>query len=225
MSGLEQGSRQSYRKTGSTPVSLRSRWAMSWLSGRWSTKRTTPWDEIDAFVNGAANTDRGSILDTTPEMWDAIMDVNAKGAFFALQSVAQLAVEGGSSGLGRQHPVGRRTLRAAVSGALCGVEGGADEHHEELRTSACAAPDPRERHQCRLDGHARRRCDSAQVARRRRRLACNGPKPGCRSGCWSSPTMWQGSRVILLGSASGVITGSIIDFDQQVVGAYPDTNE
>jgi hypothetical protein len=34
---------------------------------------------------------------------------------------------------------------------------------------------------------------------------------------------WQTS--FLLGPVSGVVTGSIIDFDQQVVGAYPDTNE
>ena len=47
---------------------------------------------LTALVNAAAATDRGSILDTSPEVWDALMDVNAKGPFFAIQRFAQRAV-------------------------------------------------------------------------------------------------------------------------------------
>jgi len=49
--------------------------------------------QITALVNAAGNTERGTILDTTPEHWDRINNANAKGPFFALQRFAQLAVQ------------------------------------------------------------------------------------------------------------------------------------
>ena len=49
---------------------------------------------LTALVNSAAATDRGSILDTTPERFDHIFAVNTRGAFFALQRFAQLAIAG-----------------------------------------------------------------------------------------------------------------------------------
>ena len=53
---------------------------------------------VTALVNCAANTDRGSILDTTPDQWDAIMNPNAKGAFFALQAFARHCIDAGHGG-------------------------------------------------------------------------------------------------------------------------------
>ena len=53
---------------------------------------------VNALVNCAANTDRGSVLDTTPAQWDAIMDPNAKGPFFALQSFANHCIAAGHPG-------------------------------------------------------------------------------------------------------------------------------
>ena len=45
---------------------------------------------VNALVNCAANTERGTILDTTPDHYDAIMTVNAKAPFFALQAFANV---------------------------------------------------------------------------------------------------------------------------------------
>ena len=42
---------------------------------------------VNALVNAAAVTDRGSVLDTTPELWDRIMTVNVRSPFFAIQRV------------------------------------------------------------------------------------------------------------------------------------------
>jgi NAD(P)-dependent dehydrogenase (short-subunit alcohol dehydrogenase family) len=44
---------------------------------------------IDVLVNNAGVTRRAYIMDLTPEDWDRIMGVNAKGAFFCLQRVAR----------------------------------------------------------------------------------------------------------------------------------------
>jgi NAD(P)-dependent dehydrogenase (short-subunit alcohol dehydrogenase family) len=40
---------------------------------------------IDALVNAAGLTDRGSVLDATPDLWDKLHTVNAKTPFFLMQ--------------------------------------------------------------------------------------------------------------------------------------------
>jgi len=40
---------------------------------------------VDALVNAAALTDRGTIWDTSPELWDRILNVNLRGPFFLMQ--------------------------------------------------------------------------------------------------------------------------------------------
>jgi NAD(P)-dependent dehydrogenase (short-subunit alcohol dehydrogenase family) len=54
---------------------------------------------VDVLVNSGASTDRGSITDTTPELYDYIMDTNVKGPFFLMQEavkVMQREKRGGS---------------------------------------------------------------------------------------------------------------------------------
>jgi NAD(P)-dependent dehydrogenase (short-subunit alcohol dehydrogenase family) len=53
---------------------------------------------FNALVNCAANTDRGHILDTTPDLFDQIMTVNTKAPFFALQAFARHCIEAGHPG-------------------------------------------------------------------------------------------------------------------------------
>ena len=49
----------------------------------------------NALVNAAAICDRGGLLDTTPEIWARLMDVNARGPFFAMQRFAAQAIARG----------------------------------------------------------------------------------------------------------------------------------
>ena len=52
---------------------------------------------LDAFVSNAANLGVGlSVLNTTPEDWDAVMNTNARGTFFGAQEAAKLMPEGGA---------------------------------------------------------------------------------------------------------------------------------
>lgn len=52
---------------------------------------------LDAFVSNAANLGVGlSVLNTTPEDWDAVMNANARGTFFGAQEAAKLMPEGGA---------------------------------------------------------------------------------------------------------------------------------
>ena len=44
------------------------------------------------LVNAAAACDRGGLLDTTPEVWARLMDVNVRGPFFVMQGFAKAAI-------------------------------------------------------------------------------------------------------------------------------------
>lgn len=46
-------------------------------------------------TNAAGITTRGSILNTTPQIWDEVMQVNTRAPFFAMQAVANRAIEAG----------------------------------------------------------------------------------------------------------------------------------
>ena len=45
---------------------------------------------LDILVNAAGDTDRGSILETTPELYERIMAVNLRAPFFLIQGAAEL---------------------------------------------------------------------------------------------------------------------------------------
>jgi energy-coupling factor transporter ATP-binding protein EcfA2 len=128
---------------------------------------------VTALAVAGALTDRGSILDTTPDLWDRMMTANARSPFFAIQRVAQRAIEAGTrqrsstscrwsciAGSRSSRPIRRRRRRSRTS--------------RRTRRRRSAPPHPGERDQLRLDGHAGRGCDPAQVPRRGRRLAREG---------------------------------------------------
>jgi NAD(P)-dependent dehydrogenase (short-subunit alcohol dehydrogenase family) len=53
---------------------------------------------VDVLVNCAGVTDRGTILDTTPELYDRIFAVNVRAPFFLMQEAARLMVREGTAG-------------------------------------------------------------------------------------------------------------------------------
>ena len=53
---------------------------------------------VDCLVNAAAITDRGSILDTSPELFERMFAVNVRAPFFLMQDAAKLMRRGGAGG-------------------------------------------------------------------------------------------------------------------------------
>lgn len=53
---------------------------------------------VDGLVNCAATTDRGSVYDTTPELWDRIMAINLRAPFFLMQEAALVMRREGRGG-------------------------------------------------------------------------------------------------------------------------------
>jgi NAD(P)-dependent dehydrogenase (short-subunit alcohol dehydrogenase family) len=48
---------------------------------------------VDVLVNAAAITDRGTILDTTPELFDSMFAVNVRAPFFLMQDAARAMIK------------------------------------------------------------------------------------------------------------------------------------
>ena len=53
---------------------------------------------IDALVNAAAITDRGTIIDTSPELFDRMFAVNVRGPFFLMQDAIKVMRREGTEG-------------------------------------------------------------------------------------------------------------------------------
>lgn len=179
---------------------------------------------ITALVNAGANTDRGTILDTTPEMWDALFDVNAKGAFFALQRFAQHAID-------RGHGASAVNILSIV--VHCGLPFLAPYAASKaaLVNITKNAANTLAHNQIRINGINVGWMDSPGEDATQRKWHGAGDDWLQRAearmpfGMLVKPKHVAGLASYMLGEASGVLTGSIVDFDQQVVGAYPDTNE
>jgi NAD(P)-dependent dehydrogenase (short-subunit alcohol dehydrogenase family) len=58
----------------------------------------TTFGRVDCLVNSAGLTTRGTLLDTTPELFDAHVAVNLRGPFFLMQAVVQDMVSRGAPG-------------------------------------------------------------------------------------------------------------------------------
>ena len=53
---------------------------------------------IDILVNAAGNTDRGTILDTSPDLFDRIFAINVRAPFFLMQEAVKLMRRDGVPG-------------------------------------------------------------------------------------------------------------------------------
>jgi NAD(P)-dependent dehydrogenase (short-subunit alcohol dehydrogenase family) len=176
---------------------------------------------VDALVNSAATTDRGSWLDTTLEMWQQQMDINARGPFLLMQRLVRHLLETKSPGsivniLSQSAHCGQsflvpysaskatlanltknlaqsfRAQRIRCNGVMAGWMDTPGEH--AIQKKAHGAPD---------DWLAK-----AEAARPMGQLA----KPDELAGLVS----------YMLSPESGVMTGALVDYDQWVPGAQPE---
>lgn len=176
---------------------------------------------IDALVNAAAITDRGSILDTTPELWDRIMDTNVRGPFFALQRVANRAIEGGHPAsvvnilsmnvhCGQSFLATYSASKAALANVTRNAANALARHRIRVNGINCGWMDTpgEDAIQRKYHGAGDDWLEKAEAAQPMGQLV----KPGHVAGL----------AAYMLGPSSGVMTGSLVDFDQHVAGAYPE---
>jgi NAD(P)-dependent dehydrogenase (short-subunit alcohol dehydrogenase family) len=176
---------------------------------------------VTALAVAGALTDRGSILDTTPALWDRMMTANVRSPFFAIQRVAQRAIEGGHEAsvvniLSMVVHCGQSFLApySASKAALANV----------TKNSAQAL----RRHRIRVNGINCGWMDTPGEDAIQRKYHGAGDDWLAKAeaaqpfGTLVKPAQVAHLAAYMLGPASGVMTGSIVDFDQNVAGAYPE---
>ncbi len=176
---------------------------------------------VNALVNAAATTERGSILDCTPADFDRHMAVNARGPFFALQRFAQLAVENG-------HPAAAVNILSMV--VHCGQSYLAPYSASKgaLANVTKNAAQALRGHRIRVNGINCGWMDTPGEDETQRRFhgATDGWLEAAEArqpmGMLVKPAHVAGLASYLLSDASGVMTGALVDFDQNVAGAYPE---
>jgi NAD(P)-dependent dehydrogenase (short-subunit alcohol dehydrogenase family) len=173
---------------------------------------------LHVLVNAAAVTDRGTILDTSPELFDRIFAVNVRAPFFLIQDAAKLM------------------RRDKVAGAIVNIQSISAHGGQSFITAYCASK-----------GALATLTKNVAFSLMPDRIRVNGLNIGWMdtpgehriqrtyhdaAADWlaQAEAMQPFGRLIkpeevaraaayLASEESGLMTGSVIDFDQQVVGA------
>jgi NAD(P)-dependent dehydrogenase (short-subunit alcohol dehydrogenase family) len=183
------------------------------------TRTVEEFGRIDGLCNAAGITTRGTLLDTTPELFDTHVAVNLRGPFFAMQAAVTDMIE-------------RHTAGSIVNIVSIAAHGG--QGYLAPYVAAKAG----------LTGLTR----NAAYAHRWDRIRINGLNIGWTESEGETQTQQQFHQadddwataaakklpmgklgqpdeiaeivVLLLSPRSGVVTGSVIDWDQIVIGGH-----
>jgi NAD(P)-dependent dehydrogenase (short-subunit alcohol dehydrogenase family) len=176
---------------------------------------------VNALLNSAATTDRGTLLDTTLAMWQEQMDINARGPFLLMQRLVRHLVEQSAPGaivnvLSQSAHCGQSFLvpYSASKATLANLTKNVAQsyRHERIRCNGVMAgwmdtpgeaAIQKKAHNAPADWLAK-----AEASRPMGQLA----KPDELAGLIS----------YMLSPESGVMTGALVDYDQWVPGAQPE---
>jgi NAD(P)-dependent dehydrogenase (short-subunit alcohol dehydrogenase family) len=173
---------------------------------------------IDALVNAAALTDRGTIWDTSEQRYDELFDVNMKAPFFLMQDALHLMKKSRTSG-------------TIVNILSMSGHGGQDFLTAYSTTKGALAIATRNvaysvmKYRIRVNGLNIGWMDTPGEDRIMK--AYHDAEPGWLEkaeakrpfGRLLKPAEVASAVAYLSSEESGMMTGSIIDFDQQVLGA------
>jgi NAD(P)-dependent dehydrogenase (short-subunit alcohol dehydrogenase family) len=172
---------------------------------------------IDALVNAAGLTSRGTLLDTTPELFDEHIAINLRAPFFLMQAAVRDMVRRGAAGsivnIISSSELGGQSYLAPYVAAKAGLAG-------LTRNSAHAHRFDR----IRINGLDIGWTDTEGEDAIQRRF--HAADDGWREEAARRLPMGKLGQVdeiadfvvFLLSDRSGVVTGSVIDWDQNVFG-------
>lgn len=181
------------------------------------TSTVAAFGRIDGLCNAAGLTTRGTLLDTTPELFDAHIAVNLRGPFFAMQAAVADMIDRGTAGsivniLSISAHAGQPYLApyVAAKAGLAGLTRNAAHAHrwDRIRINGLnigwTETEGEALTQRRFHG-----ADEHWVAEAATKLPM---------GKLGQPDEIAEIVVLLLSPRSGVVTGSVIDWDQTVIG-------
>jgi NAD(P)-dependent dehydrogenase (short-subunit alcohol dehydrogenase family) len=174
---------------------------------------------IDGLCNAAGLTTRGTLLDTTPELFDAHIAVNLRGPFFAMQAAVADMIERGTAGnivniVSIAEHGGQDYLApyVAAKAGLAGLTRNAAYAHrwDRIRINGLNIgwTETEGETQTQLKFH-QADVDWANEAAKKLPM-----------GKLGQPVEIAEMVVLLLSPQSGVVTGSVIDWDQIVIGGH-----
>jgi NAD(P)-dependent dehydrogenase (short-subunit alcohol dehydrogenase family) len=172
---------------------------------------------IDCVVNSAGLTDRGSLIDTTPELFDAHMAINVRGPFFVMQAAVRDMLA--------------RRARGTIVNVITMSQYAGTPWLSPYATSkgALATLTRNAGHSLRSDGIRVNGLnigwtdtEGEDAIQRRFHDAQDGwlEEAGTQmpAGRLGDPAEIADMIAYLLSDGSGIVTGSVIDWDQTVIG-------
>ncbi len=186
---------------------------------RITAKADDAFGRVDALVNAAGLTDRGTILNTSPDLFDRMFAINVRAPFFLMQDAAKI--------MRRERIEGALVNILSMSGLggqpfICAYSGSKGALMTLTRNIAFSLMPDR----IRVNGlnigwmntpgeHAIQQ--SFHGADENWLEAAAARQPFKRL---LEPTEVAKAIAFMCSDASGMMTGSIVDFDQQVLGCY-----
>ena len=177
--------------------------------------------EVNALINAAALGARGTLLDTSVELWDQMFDTNARAPFFLMQGFVKHRLEKGGGGsivniLSQCAHCGQSYLApySASKGALATLTKNVANAYrfDRIRCNAI------------LPGWMD--TPGEDITQRKYHGATDGwldrAEAGQPMGQLCKPHELAGLASYLLSAQAGVMTGALIDYDQNVAGSYPE---
>jgi NAD(P)-dependent dehydrogenase (short-subunit alcohol dehydrogenase family) len=163
---------------------------------------------LDGLVNAAGLVTPGSLIDTTPELFDAHVAVNLRGPFFLMQAaVSDMLRRGAPGSIVNVIPASERggpPYLAAYVAASAGLAGLTRDAAHAYRFD-----------RIRINGLAIGRTGGEVI-----RPAGHAGADELPMGRVSRPDEIAEMIVFLLSDRSGVVTGSILDWEQHVPGPH-----
>jgi len=173
---------------------------------------------IDGLVNAAGITDRGTIEDTSLELWDRMFAINTRAPFLLMQDAIRMMKRDGRGGaivnvitMSSHGGQSKLTAYSASKGALATLTKNVAHavRFDRIRVNGINigwTATPNEHLVQLAEGQPEDWLDRAEATQPMGRLITTEDVANL--------------TLFLLGPASGVMTGSLIDCDQMVIGGY-----
>jgi NAD(P)-dependent dehydrogenase (short-subunit alcohol dehydrogenase family) len=175
---------------------------------------------VDILVNAAGLTDRGTILNTTPEQFDAMFAVNLRGPFFLMQEAIKLMIRDGVEGA-----VVNIGSTSAFSGQPFIVTYSASKGALATLTRNTAFALLRNRIRVNQLNIGWMASDGEDAVQRKHHGAGDDwvAKAGAERPFGRLVDPQEVARAVnfIASDDAGLMTGAVIDFDQSVAGAWP----